>query len=130
MAVMPAARLCSIPATTLSRWNCWRADRCIPPFAATVPLRSTSKVPSSCEEKSSSSSFRARWVARSIALRVSLFMSGALLHDDFLARANEPAALLANPVERRLELLLGLDAAAEVAGKAHRSDALTIDDQA
>ena len=50
-----------------------------------------------------------------------------LLHDDFLAGADEPSALLANPFERRLELLFGLDTAAEVAAKAHRRDALPVD---
>src|SRR5205085_6012234 len=39
----------------------------------------------------------------------------------------EPAALIADPVERRLQLLFGLDTAAEVGAKAHRGDALPID---
>ena len=44
----------------------------------------------------------------------------ALLHDDLLAGADEPRALLADAVERGVELLLGLDAAGEVAAEAHR----------
>src|SRR5687767_9180684 len=110
---MPPVRLCSMAATILSRWNPWRADRCAPAVEATVPSRSTSKVPSSCEKKSSSSSVRDRCVAVSMAPRVSLFIGHPLLHDDFLPGADEPRALAANPVKRRLELLLGLDPGTE-----------------
>jgi hypothetical protein len=40
-----------------------------------------------------------------------------LLNDDLLAGADEPRALLADAVERGVELLGGLDAPAEVAGR-------------
>ena len=52
------------------------------------------------------------------------------LHDNFLAGANEPPALLANPVERRIELLFGLNTASEIAAETHRHDALAVDDSA
>src|SRR6478609_426235 len=126
---MPAARLCSMAATMRSRWKAWRAERWPPALAATAPSRCTSKSPSSCAAKSSSRSFRARWVARSMALRVSLsILAHPLLNDDLLAGADEARALFAHAVERCLELLLGLDAAREVAADAHGDDALTVDD--
>src|ERR1039458_2875926 len=59
-------------AAIFSRWKTSRADRCAPAFGATVPLRCTSKSPSSCAAKPSSKIFRDRCVARSMALRVSL----------------------------------------------------------
>src|SRR5687768_13067908 len=127
---MPAARLCSIAATILSRWKTCRRVRCEPAFGATLPSRCTSNAPSSCEAKSSSSSLRARWVARSMALRVSLSIRGRLLHDDFLARPDEARAFLTHAFERGVELLFGLDAAAEVAPNTHAHDPLTVDDVA
>jgi len=51
-----------------------------------------------------------------------------LLNDDLLAGADETLALLAHPVERGLQLLLGLDGAWEVAGDADGDDTLTVDD--
>src|SRR5205823_3370024 len=79
----------------------------------------------------SSRSFRARWLARSMALRVSLsILTHPLLNDDLLARPDETRALLPHAVERGLELLLGLDAAREVAAEAHGDDTLTVDDAA
>src|SRR6187402_3370531 len=125
---MPAARLCSIVATIRSRWNAWRAERWPPAFAATSPSWCTSKSPSSCAVKSSSRSFRARWVARSMALRVSLSIVASLLNDDLLASANQTGALLAHAVEGCFELLLGLDSASEIAANAHGDDTLTVDD--
>src|SRR5690242_14337823 len=118
-------------ATMRSRENAWRGERCLPALAATSPFLRMSKSPSSCAEKSSSRSFRARWVARSMALRVSLsIFARSLLNEDLFAGADKARALLAHAVERCFELLLGLDAAREVAADADRHDALTVNDAA
>src|SRR5262245_5587702 len=51
---------------------------------------------------------------------------GHLLHDDFLAGADQPGAFVADPFERCLKLLFCLDTAAKVAAKAERGDALPV----
>ena len=74
---------------------------------------------SSWAAMSSLRSPRACWVARSIALRVSLSMDALpYLHHDGLAFTDEPLALLPDALERLFELLLIGDATGEVAREA------------
>ena len=65
-------RLCSIAATILSRWKTCRGDRCAPAFAATDAGAHVRRSPLKLRGEVLLEQLAGRWVARSMALRVSL----------------------------------------------------------
>jgi hypothetical protein len=110
---MPLARLCSIAATMRRAANAWRGREVLAGLGGHRAVAQHVEVALELRGEVLLEELPRRWVARSMALRVSLsILAHPLLNDDLLAGADEARALFADAVERGVELLFGLDAAA------------------